>query len=216
MSEKKTIHVFLGIPASGKGTQAKIIAEEKDLMMVSAGDLIRNIMKVSETDDPFVHEIRKRYDQGIPQPDEVVIDLFKNFLDSAEKSVILDNFPFSKGQAEFLNGYIEKNQSKWNEPKIIIIRLDPEIAVRRAITRKICTVCGAIYGAIDEMICEKCGGALIVRSDDTEDTMRTRIKHYLSRLNELVDYYKEKDGNLIDIDGSKTVPEVTAEILKKI
>lgn len=212
---KKTIYVFLGLPASGKGTQAKTLADKMNISLVSAGDLIRKIIKSSES-DPFISEIKKRYDAGIPQPDEVVVDLFKKFLDEASGSVILDNFPFSKGQAEFLTNYIGENDEHWDKPKIIFIKLDPEVAVRRAITRKICTECGSIYGAISEMICEKCGGSLIVRSDDNEDTMRTRIKQYIPRLNELVEYYKNGNGDLIEIDGDKSVSEITSLIEKRI
>lgn len=215
MIMKKTIYVFLGLPASGKGTQAKILAERKQIKMVSAGDLIREIIKSPQT-DLFVSEIRKRYDAGIPQPDEVVVDIFKKFLDEAESSVILDNFPFSIGQAEFLNSYIKENSTAWNLPKIIYIEIDPDIAIKRAITRKICTKCGAIYGATDETMCEKCGGSLIIRSDDNENTMRNRIKQYVPRLNELVEYYKSGNGDLIEIDGSLTVSEVTSMVKKSV
>ncbi len=213
--KKKTIFVFLGIPASGKGTQAKILASEKGLKMVSAGDLIRQIM-AGDSNDPFVAEIKKRYEVGTPQPDEVVVDLFNNFLDESKDSVILDNFPFSLGQANFLDNYIENND-EWQGPVIISIRLNPEIAIKRAISRKICTDCGMIYGVTDEMICEKCGGPLIVRSDDNEETMRKRIDNYIPRLNELVAHYsKSSSGKLIEIDGSQSVPHVTEVVKEKI
>jgi len=215
MNQKKTIYTFLGLPASGKGTQAKILAEKKKFRLVSAGDLIRAII-ASTSDDPFVAEIKKRYDAGIPQPDEVVVDLFKKFLDGSETSVILDNFPFSAGQADFLADYIGKHEDDWTGPIIIYIKIDPEAAIKRAISRKICTGCGQIYGVTDEMICEKCGGALVVRADDTEETMRTRIGHYMPRLNELLNYYKEKGGRLIEINGAKSVSEVSAEIDQKV
>jgi len=211
---KKTIYTFLGLPASGKGTQAKILASSLEIKMVSAGDLIRGIM-TNDSRDPFVAEIKKRYDAGIPQPDEVVVDLFAKFLDESNKSVILDNFPFSLGQASFLDRYIESHPD-WNGPIIVFIKLEPEIAVKRAISRKICSDCGMIYGMTDEMICEKCGGSLLVRSDDNEETMRTRIGHYLPRLNELVEYYNKNKGSLLEINGDKTVAEVSEEIKGKI
>ena len=213
MSKKKIIYSFLGLPASGKGTQAKALSATQDIEMVSAGDLIRHIM--TEGNDPFVSEIKKHYDAGIPQPDEVVIDLFRQFLDKAEKSVILDNFPFSIGQADFLNEYIKTHQD-WSGPVIIYIHLDAEEAIRRAITRKICSSCAMIYGATDEMICEKCGGSLMVRTDDNEETMRTRINQYLPRLNSLIDYFKKLNSSLLEIDGTKNIPDVTNEINTRI
>ena len=211
---KKTIYTFLGLPASGKGTQAKMLADFLNIKMVSAGDLIRGIM-TNDSGDPFVQEIKKRYDAGTPQPDEVVVDLFAKFLNESEDSVILDNFPFSLGQATFLDLYI-KNHAKWRGPVIVFISLDPEIAIKRAISRKICTECGMIYGVTDEMICEKCGGSLVVRSDDNEETMRTRIGHYLPRLNSLVEFYNKKDSLLLKISGDKSVLEVSKEIKQKI
>jgi len=213
-ASQKLIFTFLGLPASGKGTQAKILAADKNMRVVSAGDLIREIM-ASSSDDPFVLAIKKRYDAGIPQPDEVVVDLFSKFLDESQSSVVLDNFPFSTGLADFLNTYI-KNHPIWHGPIIVFISLDPEQAVKRAISRKICSGCGAIYGMTDEMICEKCGGSLLVRADDNEETMRTRISHYYPRLKDLVEYYKANNGALLEINGSKSVPEVTAEINQKI
>lgn len=215
MENKKTIYIFLGLPASGKGTQAKILASSRNLKMVSAGDLVREIIQ-SDPSDPFVQEIKRLYDIGTPQPDAVVVDLFRKFLDNADQSVILDNFPFSIGQAEFLEKYIAEHKETWSDPKVVMIKVDPEVAIKRAITRKVCTSCGAIFGAIDEMICEKCGGSLIVRSDDNEDTMRARIKHYMTRLNELTEYYKKGHGELIEIDGSKAIAEVTKDLDQKI
>jgi adenylate kinase len=215
MATKKVIYVFLGLPASGKGTQANILAERENLKTVSSGDLIRGIISANPN-DPFVVDIKKRYDAGIPQPDEVVIDLFEKFLSESKDSVILDNFPFSLGQAEFLTNFLKQHQDDWSGLTIVYIDLDPEMAIKRAISRKICTVCGTIFGATDEMICEKCGGALIVRSDDNEETMRVRISHYLPRLNQLVGYYRNSTAKLIEIDGSKTVAEVTAKIEEKL
>lgn len=215
MNKNRIIYVFLGIPASGKGTQAKIFAQREKLETVSSGDLIRNIIS-SGGDDPFVVDIKKRYDEGIPQPDEVVIDLFDKFLDQAKGSVVLDNFPFSIGQADFLAQYIKNHADEWSGVTIVYIDLDPEIAIKRAISRKICSSCGTIYGPIEDMVCEKCGGSLIVRSDDNEETMRTRINHYIPRLNDLVRYYEKSDAKFIKIDGSKTIPEVTEIIGQKI
>jgi adenylate kinase len=215
MNNMNTIYVFLGLPASGKGTQAEILAKKENIKIVGAGDLVRETMAGAPV-DPFVAEIKKRYDAGIPQPDEVMIDLVKRYLDSLQQSVILDNFPFSLKQADFLENFIKDSKSMWQGPRIIYINLDPEVAIKRAISRKVCTSCGMIYGPTDEMICEKCGGSLVVRSDDNEETMRTRISHYLPRLSELIAYYKEKKADLIEIDGSKSIAEVTDLINKEL
>lgn len=213
MNENKTIYSFIGLPASGKGTQAQLLAEKLGIKIVGMGDLIRETIS-SGVDDPFVAEIKKRYDEGIPQPDSVAIDLVKQLLENLQDSVIFDNFPMTQGQSEFLDTFIDSH-SDWKF-KIIYIKVDPETAIHRVTTRKICSECKTVYGAIDEMICEKCGGALIVRSDDNEDVMRTRIGHYLPKIKEVVDYFAQKDSIVVEIDGTKTVSEVQKEIENRI
>lgn len=189
------------------------MAEKKNAEVIGIGDLIRQTIEKGGN-DPFVAEIKKRYDAGVPQPDEVAIDLVQNYLQDLQGSAIFDNFPFTVGQAEFLDKFVSES-TDWSS-LIIYIKIDPEIAVRRATSRKVCTSCGAIYAAIDEMVCEKCGGSLMVRTDDSQEVMRTRISHYLPKIKEVIDYYKQKDAKVIEIDGGKTVSQVTKEIDSKI
>jgi adenylate kinase len=211
----KTIYTFFGLPASGKGTQAKILAKEKNISrIVGVGDLIRDIIK-GELQDPFTLEVKQRYDTGVPQPDSVAVDLVSRYLNEAKTDVILDNFPFGAGQAEFLEHYIS-NHPEWSKLVVIYIKVDAETAVKRSISRKICTGCGAIYGITKEIICEKCGGSLVVRADDNEETMRNRIEHYLPKVKELIEYYSNKNAIVIEVDGEKPVKEVSAEIKSKL
>lgn len=211
----KTIYTFFGLPASGKGTQAKILAKEQNIpRIVGVGDLIRDIIK-SDSNDLLVSEIKARYNSGIPQPDSVAIDLIERYLDEAKTSVILDSFPFGAGQAKFLEEYV-KSHPEWAGPIIIYIKIDPEIALKRSTSRKICTSCGAIYGLTDDVTCQKCGGSLTVRADDNEETMRKRIDHYLPKVKELIDYYNSKDMKVFQIDGEKPVEEVAQEIKNKL
>lgn len=211
----KTIYSFIGLPASGKGTQSAILAEKLGVSIVGMGDLIREEMK-KDSSDPFVAAIIGRYNTGTPQPDDVAVKLLENYLESSAKDVILDNFPLTEGQAKFLSDYLSKH-NEWQGPIVIYINLDPEIAIKRAITRKICSNCKAVYGAMDDIDkCTKCGGELIIRSDDNEEVMRKRIGHYVPMIDETINYYKSIDGTIIEIDGTKTVPEVTAEVEEKL
>ena len=211
----KKIYSFIGLPASGKGTQAKIFADKHNLDLIGMGDLIRAAISESEgKDDPFVNEIKKRYDAGVPQPDEVAFDLLSKKLSTLTKDgAVFDNFPFTVKQAELLIDFTKENE--WELPTLIHIKLDPETTIERIAHRKICPQCNRIYSKKDITTCEECGIALVSRADDNEETARTRIGHYVPKINELVDYYKGV-GRLIDIDGEPSVEQVTEEIEKAL
>ncbi|MDO8444472.1 MAG: nucleoside monophosphate kinase [bacterium] len=213
MSKLKTIYSFIGLPASGKGTQAAILAKKLGAKVIGIGDLIRTTID-ADNDDPFVVEIRDRYNKGIPQPDSVAIDLVKSYLAHIDSDVIFDNFPFSVGQSKFIDDYIGDNP-RW-QIIIMYLELDPETVIKRITSRKICASCGTIYESSDEMICEKCGGALIVRSDDNEDVARTRIGQYLPKIKEVLTFFEQKNGKVIRIDGEKSIEEVSREITEKL
>ena len=216
MESKKTIYSFLGLPASGKGTQADFLAQKLDIAPpIGMGELIREVIN-TDSSDPFVAEIKARYDKGIPQPDSVAIDLLRRKLDNSRNDIILDNFPLTSGQARFLCSYLLEQSSFFHNLVIVYIKIDSETAIKRATSRKICSDCGEIYAETDEMICDKCGGALIVRTDDNVDTIKARINHYLPKINEVLDYCRTRGEKIIEIDGEKSIAEVSGEIEAKI
>jgi len=213
MTSKHTIYCFLGLPASGKGTQASLFAEKRNIAKVlGIGQMVRDHINTSDT-DPFLLDIKKRYDAGIPQPDEVIIDLVRDELKNTGSDVIFDNFPFSRGQAEFLIEYMKSNPI-WQGPTIFYINVSPEVALKRVTMRKICADCGKVYGATDEMICESCGGSLIVRTDDNIETMEERLSHYQPRLRELIEVLNNAQIKVVEVNGEGSVAEIAAEINK--
>lgn len=209
---KKIAYSFLGIPASGKGTQAALFAEKRGLQVVGTGDLIRDAIGNGDLRDPFFAEIKKRYDEGIPQPDDVMFDLVKNVLVKLENGVVFDNFPFSDKQADYLDKYLVENN--WQQLTLIYLRVDPETVVKRVVHRRVCSECKSVYVGGETDICEKCGGALITRADDNEETIRKRIGHYLPRIEDMIKRYGE--NRVIQINGELTIPEVTTELEQKI
>lgn len=213
--DKKIIYSFLGLPASGKGTQAELLATKKGIKeVVGIGALARALMK-DESADPFILEIKKQYESGKPLSDEVSIDLMRQYLENSTSNIILDNFPFTLAQADFVEKFIDEHED-WSGPIVVYIKVSEEAAIKRATSRKVCPDCGAIYGVTDEMICEKCGGSLIVRSDDNVETVRKRLETYMPNINLMLRHYEEKRIPVIEINGEKTVPEVEAEIDSKI
>ncbi|MCX6808730.1 MAG: nucleoside monophosphate kinase [Candidatus Berkelbacteria bacterium] len=214
----KKIFSFLGLPASGKGTQAKLLADKLQTdRIVGVGSLMREIL-ASNSNDPFVTQIKKRYNEGTPQPDEVAIDLVKSYLDSDQsEDIILDNFPFSNAQAQFLLDYVKQNEhALWQKPVLIYLKSEPETIIHRALFRKVCAACETIYGDTDEMICEKCGGPLVVRSDDKEETLRHRIAIYQPKIKEVIDFYKNNDLFCLEVAADQPIESVALEINKRI
>lgn len=210
----KQIISFIGLPASGKGTQAGLLAEKlKVNRVVGLGSLVRDFIRLGH-DDPFAQEIKKRYDQGIPQTDDVANDLIGKYLSIADEKIILDNYPFTKTQAAFLSKYVADKH--WDKPILIHIKTSPEVVIRRATRRKVCTNCGTLYGATDEMICAKCGSSLVVRSDDNEETVRTRINLYMPKINEVISFYRANGWQAIEINGEQTIESVFNEIQNKL
>jgi len=211
---KKT-YSFIGLPASGKGTQARIFAEKHNLDLIGMGDLIRAAIEENQDEnDPFINEIKKRYEDGVPQPDEVAFDLLTKKLPTLKKDgVAFDNFPFTDKQAKLLIDFLNKN--KWELPIIIHIKLDPETTVERIAHRKICPQCNRIYNKKNITVCDDCGIALVSRADDNEETARTRVEHYVPKINGLLEYYKDK-GRILEVNGEKSIEEVALEIEKKI
>lgn len=210
------IYSFLGLPGSGKGTQAEMFAEKSNLELIGIGNIVREEMaKNKDSKDPFINEIKKRYNKGLVQPDGVVFDLLEKKLNilksNNSEGVVLDNFPLTKGQGRFLEKFINENNCP--KPTIIIIEIKPKTAVKRILLRKVCPECKAIYIGKETNVCEKCGTALVSRSDDNEETTRERINQYLPRIQEVTESYKDK-WQVLNINGEGTVEEVKKEIDK--
>lgn len=204
---------FLGLPASGKGTQTELLAKKINAKILGVGEMIRNEISMADTKDPFYKSIKERYDKGIPQPDEIVSDIVKKNISSFKGNIILDNFPFSANQTKlFFEICHELNIAN---PTLISINISREETLKRILSRKICSDCGSIYIDNGSQICEKCGGALISRSDDNEEVLEKRISEYMPRMEEVKNCFI-KAGEVLNINGEQSIKEVEAEINKKL
>lgn len=207
------IYCFLGLPGSGKGTQIEILSKSIDASIISMGDEIRAELEEADMSDPFYQQMQERYDQGIPQPDEVIIDIVKKRMQKLEKNIIFDNFPFSHNQADLFFRLCQELDI--NSPELIVIDITPETSIHRVVFRKVCSECGHVTVNDGDTICEKCGGAMISRSDDNVETVQERIKNYLPRIKEVEKYFGEK-GRVLIIDGSGSIEQVSQLISKAI
>lgn len=212
----KSEFIFLGAPASGKGTQTKKLAEDLKIPHVDTGGMLRTA--VSEGTENG--KIAKSYmEAGKLVPAEVVIGIVNERLHKPDcaNGFILDGFPRSIEQAEALDKILE-DLNKGTDSKVIVINIDTseELLIERIVNRRSCKDCGAIYNTKflppkAEGVCDKCGGELIQRKDDTEETALSRLETYKKETAPLIQYYTDK-GLLVDIDGDKEIEEIYQQI----
>ena len=204
--------IFMGPPASGKGTQTKKLSEETGFVHVDTGSLLREAMaKGTEAG-----KIAKDYvEKGALVPVEVVAQIIKDRLKQpdVQKGFILDGFPRSIEQAEMLDEMLKEIDANTQaEAKVIYFDIPIENLMERIIYRRSCPKCGAIYNLkttpiAKEGICNECGTALVQRKDDTEEIAKNRFDTYFAQTAPLIDFY-EKRGILVKLDATGTIDEI--------
>ena len=216
----KTELIFLGPPACGKGTQTTKLAEHLHFPHVDTGSLLRSEIK-NATEAGI--EAKKFIDKGQLVPVELVSRIIKNRLgqDDCKNGYILDGFPRSLEQAEQLTQINnELDQGIESKFRAIYFDIDTSILIERIVNRRSCSKCGEIYNLEfkapeKEGVCDKCGGALTQRKDDTREVAQSRFDTYNSETAPLVDYYKNKNV-LKSIDANGTIDEVWSRLLDVI
>ena len=183
---------ILGGPGSGKGTQAKMLAERYRVPQISTGDLLRDALK---TDQDLGEKVRQAMAGGRLVDDEVVLGLLEERLRmrDTKRGFIVDGYPRSIPQAQALDtllGMLGKTLQI-----AINIEVDDGALVKRIVGRLLCEDCGEIYNRYfsppsDPDVCDRCGGALVSRVDDTEETVKVRIQVYHDETAPLITYYR--------------------------
>ncbi|MFD1954056.1 adenylate kinase [Paenibacillus thailandensis] len=205
--------LFMGPPGAGKGTQAERIVENFGVPHISTGDAFRLAMKQGT---PLGLKAKEYVDQGLLVPDEITNGIVKERLeqDDCKKGFLLDGFPRTLQQAEALDGMLKELGRSIDH--VINLKVDRGLLLARLTGRRICKACGSTYHVLfnppkQEGVCDKCGGELYQRSDDTEEKVGTRLDEYISKTAPLLSYYGEK-GLLREVDGEKEIDAVTADI----
>lgn len=213
------IIIMLGAPGTGKGTVAEILQEKLGIKQVSTGDIFRKNIK----DRTEIGVLAEKYiSKGNLVPDDVTIAIVKDRLEKpdVENGIILDGFPRTLKQAEELDKILAQKGKKVD--KVINLTTPDEEIVERVANRRICSnqECKAVYNIVlnppkVEGICDKCGHELIRRKDDTEETIRLRLKNYYEQTSPLVEYY-EKQGKLLTEVVSKTINKFGKDVAKEV
>lgn len=209
--------IFLGPPGAGKGTQSANIIRDYKIVQISTGDILRNAVKEGTE---FGLMAKNYMDEGKLVPDDVIIGIVKERLmkDDCKNGFILDGFPRTIPQAVALDSMLRES-IKTEITHIISLEVPDEVIIERLTGRRTCADCKKGFHvkfapSKKGDICDECGGKLIQRDDDKEETILKRLAVYHEQTSKLKDYYKNT-GKLYIINGIGE-PESIYENIKRI
>jgi adenylate kinase len=205
--------ILLGPPGAGKGTQAGRIVAEYGIPHISTGDILRAAVK-NQTQMGL--EAKKFMDAGELVPDSVVIGIVKDRLQEPDtaKGFLMDGFPRTIPQAEALDEALDGLGRAVT--KVLVLLVDEELILKRLTGRRVCRSCQAPFHVAFSPpkkggVCDKCGGDLYQRDDDTETTVLNRLEVYGKQTEPLIGYY-DRSGLVVRIDGAQEAEATYSDI----
>jgi adenylate kinase len=205
--------ILLGPPGAGKGTQARQLVEERGMVQLSTGDMLREA-RTSGTE--MGRKVAAIMDAGELVTDEIVIGLIEEKLQGDHHGgFIFDGFPRTLKQADALGALLDRHGMKLDA--VIEMQVNDTALVQRITARSTCASCGEVYNDLTKPIpadgkCTVCGGAQFTRrADDNEDSLKTRLMEYYKKTSPLIGYYYAK-GNLRTVDGLAEIGVVSKAI----
>jgi adenylate kinase len=207
--------VLLGAPGSGKGTQARLLAERYKIRQISTGDLLREAVA---SNSPLGRQAKVAMDAGQLVSDDVVLSIIQERIlrPDARNGFILDGFPRSLPQAEALDLLLGSVGRPLDVA--VLLAVDVDALLQRLVGRRTCLSCGQVYNVfyspphIDGR-CDACGGRLRHRADDNEETIGNRLRVYETQTLPVIDYYKEQ-GLLRTVQGVGEIPHIFKAMCK--
>jgi adenylate kinase len=217
MSQQPRYVILMGPPASGKGTQADRLHEQLTLPHVASGDLFRHNLR-NQTELGL--RAKGFMDRGELVPDDITIAMVLDRLaqPDCQAGALLDGFPRTVAQAEALDEALAQQGNRID--LVLDIQVPRDELIVRVTGRRLCRACGASYHMKfappkEAGVCDKCGGELYQRDDDTEETAEKRLEVYEAQTRPLIAYYRET-GVLVGIDGDQSIDAVTAALKEAI
>ncbi|MBI1346728.1 adenylate kinase [bacterium] len=201
-------YIIMGAQGCGKGTQAKMLKAEFDLVHISVGDIFRWHI---QSHTKLAARIKRLIAEGHLVHDDVVEDIVKQRLQEHDWNYgfILDGFPRNRTQAEF---FLES----YDIDAVIHIDVSDDVVFERVLARRLCSHCGLDYNLIhhrpavaDE--CDVCGGKLVARDDDNPDAVRSRLNDYRTKTEPILELFRRKEL-VIQADGSLSAAEIQQSI----
>ena len=204
--------IIFGAPGSGKGTYASRLQSKLGVDVIAMGDIFREIMR---EDSELGKKVKGYVEKGLLVPDDIVVEVLKQRLAKVPKGrgFILDGYPRTVEQVKALEAIAKID--------VIILLMVPDwIIIERLSTRRICKNCGAVYNIrflkpkVD-MICDKCGGPLYQRPDDTAEVVKKRIEVYEEQTRPILQLFRERTVPFVvaSCDALDTPPETVVEAI---
>jgi adenylate kinase len=204
---------FLGPQGSGKGTQARLLADKLNLVVIDAGASLREMAKEDTDLARRVHEIINVKGELV-EPALIAEVIQQKLLKiSREQGIIIDGFPRTLQQYQLLREFWPGTGR--GDYQALLIDLTEEESIRRLSMRVTCELCGSVYIAGQYDSCQNCGGKLIQRDDDKPEAIRKRLDLYRSETQPMIAEFV-KEGKLITVDGASSIDSVHQEILQKL
>lgn len=205
--------ILLGAPGAGKGTQAEIIAARLNIPTISTGNILREAIK---NGTQIGLQAKHFMDNGMLVPDDVIIGIVRERVarEDCANGFILDGVPRTIAQAQALE------DAGVHMDCVISLEIDDAVIEQRMTGRRVCPDCGSSYHITahppkTEGICDRCGAALVIRKDDTPETVRNRLQVYHKETAVLKGFY-EKLGKLKLVEGNQPIEKATRDIMKAL
>lgn len=204
-------YVLFGIQGAGKGTQAKFLCERLKAAYFETGGQLR---AVSSEPTELGEKIKSIIDAGHLVPNEVVMEMAGAFISKhTNEPIVFDGVPRKKKQDETLQALFKK---MGREYRGIYFELSRDISEKRLLGRRICSKCKTVYPAsYKAAVCEKCGGALVTRADDTDEAIRRRIDIFFEETVPVIEEWR-KNGQLISVNARGSIQEVRTELFARL
>jgi adenylate kinase len=199
--------IMLGPPGAGKGTQAEQLARKHGLPRISTGDMLRDAINQGL---PLALRAKEKMDRGELVDDETMVGIVRERLSrpDTKKGFVLDGFPRTRFQGQALDEIMAERDD--GRLVVVDIVVPEEELVRRLAARRICSKCGTNADSSDS-VCRKCGGTLVLRSDDDERVVRERLKVYTQQSKPLVEFYRDRPTFRV-VDGAQRPDRVFQQI----
>ena len=200
--------IIMGVQGCGKGTQAKLLAKDFNLVHISVGDIFRWHI---QSHTKLAARIARLTAAGELVADDIVEEIVRGRLDQHDWNFgfILDGFPRNRRQAEF---FLES----YDIDAVIQIDVADQVVLDRVLNRRLCGKCGLDYNLIFHRpaspdVCDVCGGQLKARADDNADAVQSRLHDYHSKTAPILELFRRKEL-VVSVDGTKPAEEVQDEI----
>jgi len=209
--------VLMGPPGAGKGTQAGTVADLVGVTHVASGDLFREL---AQQDSELAQLVQAYMNRGDLVPDDLTVAVVMDRLDQpdCQNGFILDGFPRTVGQARALDRRLSEESRRIDQ--IINLVVPEDTLLARLSGRWLCRRCHSSYHSLFSPptwpgLCNRCGGTLYQRDDDTLQTAKRRLRVYERDTMPVLDYYRAAE-RLVDVDGDRPVGEVSEALREAI